>query len=111
MTTHNRSGAARKMPLADNTASVTVVCALCERDVRRANKHHIVPKSEGGTTTVWLCLTCHRTLHHFFTNATLASEKNSVDSLRADPDVARYLAWVKNKPDRHFQVRRRRKRY
>jgi hypothetical protein len=92
------------------SGGAAVHCALCEREVRRANRHHIVPKSEGGTHTVWLCLTCHKTLHHFFTNATLATEKYSIDMLRADPDIARYLAWVRDKPDQHYKVRRRRAR-
>src|SRR5690349_2248756 len=49
-------------------------CALCEREVSRVSRHHLVPKSEGGTFTVDLCAACHKTLHSFFTNRTLAKE-------------------------------------
>ena len=81
------------------------LCALCGRQVSTLSRHHIVPKSEGGTLTVWLCSPCHKTLHSFFTNRTLAKEKHSLDALREDPDIQRYLAWVRKQPDRKIQVR------
>ncbi|MBX3061826.1 MAG: HNH endonuclease [Anaerolineae bacterium] len=96
------------MPRTSNPIEVT--CALCERLVRRANKHHIVPRSEGGEETVWLCLTCHATLHKFFSNRTLADRLNSIEALRSDPDIARYLAWVRKQSDQAFPVRRRKNR-
>jgi 5-methylcytosine-specific restriction protein A len=80
-------------------------CALCGRQVSRLSKHHVVPKSEGGLLTVWLCSACHRTVHSFFTNRTLAKEKYSIDALRQDPDIQRYLAWVCKQPDRAIPVR------
>jgi DNA-directed RNA polymerase subunit RPC12/RpoP len=66
-------------------------CALCERQVRQVSKHHIVPKSEGGRDTVDLCAACHKTLHSFFTNETLSAHLNTLEALRQDPDIARYL--------------------
>jgi uncharacterized protein with PIN domain len=87
------------------------VCALCERDVSRVSKHHIIPKSQGGTETVELCSTCHKTLHKFFSNRTLAREKSTLEALRTDPDIARYLAWVRKQADRSFSVKERRNRY
>jgi HNH endonuclease len=61
--------------------------ALCERDVSRVTKHHVVPKSEGGKLTVDLCPACHKTLHSFITNETLAKELSSIEALRNDPNV------------------------
>ncbi len=84
-------------------------CGLCGRDVRRVTRHHIVPKSEGGKQTVDLCCACHKTLHSFFTNETLAKELYSVDSLKQDPDIRRYLAWLRKQPDRAIRVRTRSK--
>jgi 5-methylcytosine-specific restriction enzyme A len=69
-----------------------------------------VPKSEGGTATVELCLTCHSTLHRFFTNRTLAREFNTIAALRQVPEVERYVAWVRKQPDRAIRVRRSRTR-
>jgi len=80
-------------------------CALCEREVARKSKHHLTPKSEGGTRTVDLCLACHKTLHKFFTNRTLAKELNTIEALLQTPEVRRYLAWVRKQPDRSIQVR------
>ncbi len=80
-------------------------CALCGRQVSRLSKHHVVPKSEGGWLTEWLCSACHRTVHSFFTNRTLAQEKSSIEALRQDPDIQRYLAWVRKQPDRAIPVR------
>jgi hypothetical protein len=85
-------------------------CALCEREVTHISKHHLTPKSEGGTETVDLCSACHKTLHKFFTNRTLAKELNTIDALRQNPEVRRYLAWVRKQPDRSIKVRTSRRR-
>jgi hypothetical protein len=85
-------------------------CALCEREVGRVSYHHLVPKSEGGRETVPLCSPCHKTLHAFFRNRTLSSELHSIEALRKEPEVARYLAWVRKQNDRHFNVRTRKDR-
>jgi 5-methylcytosine-specific restriction enzyme A len=83
---------------------------LCLRHVSGISKHHLVPRSEGGTATVALCAVCHSTLHRFFTNRTLANELNTIEALRRTPEVARYLAWVRKQPDRAIRVRRARSR-
>jgi hypothetical protein len=44
-------------------------------------------------------------VHSFFTNRTLATEKYSIEALRQDPDIQRYLAWVRKQPDRAIPVR------
>lgn len=93
-----------------NSEPETCTCALCEREVRQVSRHHIVPKSEGGRDTVGLCAACHKTLHSFFTNETLANELNTLDALRQDPDVARYLAWVQKQRDSRIVVRSKRER-
>jgi len=85
-------------------------CELCLRHVSGISKHHLVPRSEGGTATVALCAVCHSTLHRFFTNRTLANELNTIEALRRTPEVARYLAWVRKQPDRAIRVRRARSR-
>jgi ribosomal protein L34E len=80
-------------------------CALCEREVSSVSRHHLVPKSEGGTFTVDLCAACHKTLHSFFTNRTLAKEMHSIEALRQTPEIQRYLAWIRRQPDAKIQVR------
>jgi 5-methylcytosine-specific restriction enzyme A len=80
-------------------------CELCERRVRGVSRHHLVPRSEGGVHTVDLCATCHKTLHKFFTNRTLAQELNSIAALRRDPDVQSYIRWVRKQADTPIRVR------
>ncbi len=87
-----------------------LICALCERPVSHVSRHHLVPKSEGGTETVNLCSPCHATLHKFFTNRTLARQKHTIAALQQDPDIQRYLAWIRKQPDRRIVVKRRRNR-
>lgn len=100
-----------RQPLEEHAETPTTQrCALCGREVERVSQHHIIPKSRGGTETVPLCSPCHSTLHHFFRNRTLAREKNSLDALLSDPDIQRYLVWVRKQPDRRIQVRARKDR-
>ena len=86
------------------------ICELCERSVSATSRHHLIPKSEGGTSTVELCSACHKTLHKFFTNRTLAHELYTIQSLRRDPETARYLNWIRKQPDRAIRVRESSKR-
>ncbi len=67
--------------------------------------HHLIPKSEGGTLKVPLCAACHKTLHSFFTNRTLAKGLYTIETLKQEPDIQRYLEWVRKQPDRVIRVR------
>jgi 5-methylcytosine-specific restriction protein A len=98
-----RSSAPELQPLSFRDAGFA--CELCERRVRGVSRHHLIPKSEGGEVTVDLCATCHKTLHKFFTNRTLARELNSIAALRRDPEVQRYLKWVRRQSDAPIRVR------
>ena len=84
------------------------VCALCGRALgAKVEAHHVVPKSEGGRETEPVHPICHRAIHAALTNAELA-RLGTLDAVRADPGVARFLAWVADKPpDFHAPTRRR----
>ena len=59
-------------------------CALCGRPLgHRVERHHVVPKSEGGTQTVPVHPICHRTIHAFVANRDLATSYATMDQLRA----------------------------
>ncbi|MCU6455768.1 HNH endonuclease [Sphingomonas sp. A2-49] len=94
--------AARELPPA--------TCALCGRPLgTRVEWHHLVPKSEGGRVTAPVHPICHRTIHATVPNALLARDYADPAALRAHPDIARFLAWIADKPaDFHVPVRRRR---
>src|SRR5512140_3312853 len=89
----------------ESVAGEPIACALCRRTVSRVSMHHLVPKSEGGSLKVPLCSPCHKTLHSFFTNRTLANEFYSIESLKQEPDIQRYLDWIRKQPDRLIRVR------
>jgi len=74
-------------------------CWLCDRPLgRRIERHHPVPKSRGGRETVAVHPICHRTIHAHLTNAQLARMPANAHALRCEPNLARFLAWIDNKP-------------
>jgi len=74
-------------------------CALCHRQLgRRVEWHHVVPKSEGGREIVAVHPVCHRTIHAAVTNKELARLYPTLDALRGNVAIARFLAWIAEKP-------------
>ncbi|MQX35578.1 HNH endonuclease [Roseospira navarrensis] len=60
--------------------------------------HHWVPRSEGGRESAPLHRVCHRMIHRLFDHATLARHMTGPEALRAHPEMARFLAWVRKQP-------------
>ena len=60
-----------------------------------------MPKLKGGAKlgTVHLHQVCHSAIHARFSEAELARRLNDVGSLKSDPLLADFLAWVRTKPD------------
>ena len=85
-------------------------CWLCSRPLgRRVEYHHPVPKSRGGRERVAIHPICHRTLHRVFSNVELALFGKNVATIRADPRMGRFLAWIAGKdPDFHAPTHGRR---
>lgn len=84
-------------------------CALCGRPLGAQTEwHHVVPKSEGGRETEPVHPICHRTIHATLANAELA-RLGTLDALRGEPAIARFLRWIADKPaDFHAPTRRSR---
>ncbi|PZU14539.1 MAG: HNH endonuclease [Sphingobium sp.] len=93
-----------------NRRSEAGACWLCGRDLgRRVEWHHPVPKSRGGRAVEPVHPICHRAIHASFGNAELARFHGDPAALRAHPAVARFLAWIADKPpDFHAPTHRRR---
>jgi len=85
-------------------------CWLCGRELgRRVEWHHPVPKSRGGRSVVPLHPICHRTIHTTFSNAQLARLPPKPEALLSDPAMARFVAWIADKPaDFHAPTRGKR---
>ncbi|HWU04669.1 MAG TPA: HNH endonuclease [Novosphingobium sp.] len=83
-------------------------CWLCGRTLGVAVEwHHPVPRSRGGRDVRAVHPICHRTLHAQFTNVELARIGEDVASLRAQAAVARFIAWLADKPpDFHAPTRK-----
>jgi len=82
-------------------------CALCERIVE-LQFHHLIPRKvhrrahfrrhfskQQLASGEFLCRQCHRGIHKFFDEMTLAKHYCSLDLLRKDPQVQRHITWVK----------------
>lgn len=90
-----------RLPAPADAASAP--CALCGRPLGRSVEwHHAVPKSEGGRETVPVHPICHRTIHAAASNADLArlatGSGGDLAAVRALAPVARFLAWIADKP-------------
>ncbi len=88
-----------------------MTCALCQRDVEKLTEHHLTPRSKlkkgESTPTTYICSACHRQIHVLFTNQQLHDEYNTVERLRDEPRMARFIAWVrKQDPNKRVRVRR-----
>ncbi len=94
------------------SADDATICALCQRPVpaAQADAHHLVPKSKGGTKTVILHRICHRQIHAVLTETELERQYFTVDRLLAHEPVARFVQWVKDKPNDFIERTRKSRR-
>lgn len=77
-------------------------CELCGRSVPELTEHHLVPRVVGRKRglrgeelpVAQLCWMCHGQIHTLYTNEELAQRLSSLEALRSDAAVARYLEWV-----------------
>lgn len=87
-------------------------CELCGRPVVCLTRHHLIPRtrhhnrrnkrefdrSEVHTRVAWLCRPCHDHIHAAFSEKTLERDYNTLERLRNDPEVARFVDWIARKP-------------
>lgn len=87
-------------------------CELCGRGPVKLTKHHLIPKSkhrkkrvareygpsECKTRIGRFCGACHGQVHRLHSNGKLERDLNTIAKLQADPEVAKYLEWIRSKP-------------
>ncbi|HLO51963.1 MAG TPA: hypothetical protein VK211_26375 [Kamptonema sp.] len=73
--------------------------------------HHLIPKQntkrkhEDPGPTIDICSACHRQIHSLFDNKHLAQELNTLEKLKNDLQMQKFVAWVKKqKPEKRIQV-------
>lgn len=77
------------------------------REGAAVDHHHWRPRSRGGEAWSWLHQVCHRMIHRRFGEAELAAAYDTPEALRADPDIAHFVRWVRRKPPDYVDWPRR----
>ncbi|NEP61291.1 MAG: hypothetical protein F6K31_30680 [Symploca sp. SIO2G7] len=88
-------------------------CELCERKMEKLTIHHLIPrqstkrkKADPGPT-INICSPCHRQIHVLFDNKHLARELNTLEKLRSEPQMQKFLSWVKKQnPSKRVKIHR-----
>ncbi len=86
-------------------------CGLCDRAVQRLTRHHLIPRTRHKNKrnkktfdrrevhrTVGLCSPCHRHIHTVLDNKELEREYNTLEALKAHPNVEGFVEWIRRKP-------------
>ena len=88
----------------EEEAAPDPICALCERPIpphAPQSVHHLVPKLKGGRKgpTALLHQICHNEIHAALTENQLAKDYDTPEKLRAEPRLAKFVAWVEGRPN------------
>jgi hypothetical protein len=81
--------------------------------MERLTVHHLVPRQSTKrqkvetSPTIDICSACHRQIHALFDNKYLAKELNTLDKLRKETQMQKFLVWVrKQDPGKRVTVHR-----
>lgn len=88
-------------------------CELCGRWVSALTRHHLIPRTRHSNRRTrrefdraarrqriaWFCRPCHDHVHALFTEKTLERHFNTLPALAAHPAVAKFVAWIRTRPD------------
>ncbi|MCA1061998.1 HNH endonuclease [Rossellomorea sp. AcN35-11] len=75
-------------------------CELCLRQKVETTIHHLTPKEVGGTflPTAQMCIPCHKQIHSLYTNDELGARLNTIEDLRRDEKIHRFIKWIRKQP-------------
>jgi hypothetical protein len=85
-------------------------CELCEREILSGDEssHHLTPKSRGGEDGPCAVFhdVCHKQIHALFRDKDLERRYNTVSKLKDQPDVKRFVEWIRKKdPGFNMKIR------
>ncbi len=90
------------------------ICVICERELgdKNISKHHLIPKSKGGSKseTILIHNICHQKIHSTFSEKELKDTYHTVEILKQSEEIKKFIHWVANKDSSFYQRNRRRKR-
>lgn len=73
------------------------------------NEHHLIPRMYGGIEKYVMHRVCHSKIHSAISEHDLAFNYNTFERLREQPDLKRFIKWIR-KQDPEFNTKHRRKR-
>lgn len=87
------------------------ICVMCDREVKVLTRHHLVPRSRGGSKkeVILVCLSCKDMLHRLFNNKELERELNTLDKIMKDSAVQKYIRWIKKQKREHVNMKLKKK--
>ena len=76
-----------------------VKCELCDREVKKTSRHHLVPKQKGGNKgdTIDVCYPCKDMIHRLIDNYSLAKIYNTLEKLKQASPLRKYLNWIRKR--------------
>lgn len=86
-------------------------CELCKREVETLTRHHLKPKSRGGSKgdTINTCLSCKDMIHIFVPNKVLDREYDTLEKLLANEKIKKYVKWISNKKKERVTIATKKK--
>ena len=87
-------------------------CELCERENVDTTDPSPIAKRDGGY--IWfygnLCIPCHKQIYALYTNEEIAARLTSIPGLKEDPQLSRFLKWIRKQPSTKIKKSNDRKR-
>lgn len=66
------------------------------------DRHHLVPRSHGGTEWAHVHRICHSKVHSVLEEHHLATDYSTFEALRSHEEIARFIGWVRRMPPEYI---------
>lgn len=75
-------------------------CPICSRQLGTSNvdKHHWIPKLDGGKEASHIHKICHQKIHSVFTERELTHYYHTADRIREHEQMRKFIKWVQKQP-------------